>query len=259
VLVNPNSPTGRCIPRAQLEPFLRRVPASTLVWIDETYIDYVGAHESLESFAITRPNVVICKSMSKVYALSGVRSAYLCASPHLLEGLRAITPPWAVSLPAQVAAVAALQDGAYYADRYRETHALRDELVTALPDLDVVPGVANFVLAHLPADGPTAAEVVDECRRYNLFIRDAANMGIHLGTHAIRMAVKDRATQHRMIDVLRFVMRSLNAASRDAAAFLQTRASLPRSTPIRIDSSRAPNSVPPAPTESTPSLPPVHS
>ena len=48
--------------------------------------------------------------MSKVYALSGARCAYLCASPHLLETLRSITPPWAVSLPGQVAAVAALRD-----------------------------------------------------------------------------------------------------------------------------------------------------
>ena len=46
--------------------------------------------------------------MSKVYALSGLRAAYLVAPRHLLEGLRAVTPPWAVSLPAQVAAVAAL-------------------------------------------------------------------------------------------------------------------------------------------------------
>jgi histidinol-phosphate/aromatic aminotransferase/cobyric acid decarboxylase-like protein len=205
VLVNPNSPTGRHIPRAELQSILRRVPAGTLVWIDETYVDYAGAHESLEEFAIGRPNVVVCKSMSKVYALSGVRCAYLCASPLLLEGLRAITPPWAVSLPAQVAAVAALQDSRYYADRYRQTHALRAELVAALSScrsMEIIPGVANFILCHLPEDGPTAAEVVAGCRRHQLFIRDASNMGASLGKHAIRMAIKDRPTLHRMIDIL---------------------------------------------------------
>src|SRR6266576_385362 len=60
-------------------------------------------------------NVIVCKSMSKVYALSGARVAYLCAGPHQLEELRALTPPWVVSLPAQVAAVRALNDPAYYA------------------------------------------------------------------------------------------------------------------------------------------------
>jgi histidinol-phosphate/aromatic aminotransferase/cobyric acid decarboxylase-like protein/GNAT superfamily N-acetyltransferase len=202
VLVNPNSPTGRHVPRAELEEFLLRVPAGTLVWIDETYIEYAGAEESLERFAVTRPNVVICKSMSKVYALSGARCAYLCAAPHLLERLRAITPPWAVSLPAQVAAVAALQDGAYYAERYRETHVLRAELAAALDGLEIIPGRANFLLCHLPEDGPTAAEVIARCRAENLFIRDASTMGASLGHHAIRIAVKDRETQRRMTEIL---------------------------------------------------------
>jgi histidinol-phosphate/aromatic aminotransferase/cobyric acid decarboxylase-like protein len=203
-LVNPNSPTGRCIPRRELEAFLRGVPDRTLVWIDETYVDYIGAGESLERFATTRENVIICKSMSKVYALSGVRSAYLCASPHLLERLRSITPPWAVSLPAQVAAVAALQDEPYYAARYRETHALRAQLARALAamPMDMVPSSANFVLCHLADEAPTAAELTARCREEGLFIRDASTMGASLGPRAIRIAVKDRETTDRMTSIL---------------------------------------------------------
>lgn len=204
LLVNPNSPTGRHVPRREMERFLRNVPATTLVWIDETYVEYVGAGESVEEFAVTRTNVVVCKSMSKTYALSGARCAYLCASPHLLERLRAITPPWAVSLPAQVAAVAALQDRRYYIERYRETTELRAGLYDALSsmNLDVVPGVANFLLCHLPDDAPTAAEVVSRCREMGLFIRDVSSMGSSLGARAIRIAVKDRETNERMIEIL---------------------------------------------------------
>ncbi|HEV7766086.1 MAG TPA: aminotransferase class I/II-fold pyridoxal phosphate-dependent enzyme [Thermoanaerobaculia bacterium] len=214
VLVNPNSPTGRHIPRHELESLLRRVPASTLVWIDETYIDYVGAHESLEEVATTRPNVVICKSMSKVYALSGVRAAYLCASPHLVQALRAITPPWAVSLPAQVAAVAALHDSRYYAERYHQTHALRTQLAKALsafPSVEIVPGTANFVLFHVAEDGPTAGEITMQCRKQNLFIRDASTMGTNLGHHALRIAVKDEQTTNRMIEILAAELRAATA------------------------------------------------
>ena len=79
VLVNPNSPTGRHIPRASLEAMLDRVPMHTRVWVDETYIEYAGADQSLEMFAARSENVIVCKSMSKVYALSGARVAYLCA------------------------------------------------------------------------------------------------------------------------------------------------------------------------------------
>ena len=204
VLVNPNSPTGRHIPRHDLERFLREVPERTLVWIDETYIDYLGGGESLERFATTRENVVICKSMSKVYALSGARCAYLCVAPHLLERLRSITPPWAVGLTAQVAAVAALRDASYYASRHRETHELRAELCRALAPmpLRIVPSCANFVLCHIDDNGPRAAEIVAECRKEGLFIRDASTMGASLGDRAIRIAVKDRTTQHRMTSVL---------------------------------------------------------
>src|SRR5262249_31982909 len=77
ILVNPNSPTARHVPRTKLESVLASAPPRTRIWIDETYTDYVGASESLETFAAKSQNVIVCKSMSKVYALSGARVAYL--------------------------------------------------------------------------------------------------------------------------------------------------------------------------------------
>ncbi|MEM7394593.1 MAG: aminotransferase class I/II-fold pyridoxal phosphate-dependent enzyme, partial [Verrucomicrobiota bacterium] len=93
VLVNPNNPTGRMIPRDQLEPVLKRLPSRTLCWVDEAYVDYTGPDQSLERFAASTPNVVVCKSLSKVYALSGVRAAYLVAGENSVETLRHLTPP----------------------------------------------------------------------------------------------------------------------------------------------------------------------
>ena len=205
VLVNPNSPTGRHIPRSELERVIRRAPLRTRVWVDETYIEYAGAGESLERFAAQSENVIVCKSMSKVYALSGVRAAYLCAGAHQLEELRAITPPWAVSLPAQVAAVRALQDPGYYAARYAETAALREELSEQLRLLgwQVLPGIANFLLCHLPKSGPDAVSIVRRCRGQGLFLRDASLMGSKLGTHTLRVAVKEATTNQRMVAIIR--------------------------------------------------------
>jgi len=204
VLVNPNSPTGRHVNHAALERVLSRVPAQTRVWVDETYVEYAGSGQSLEKFAARSESVIVCKSMSKVYALSGARAAYLCAAPHQLEQLRAITPPWVVSLPAQVAAVNALRDPQYYAVRYRETARLREGLAAGLESLgwEVLPGIANFLLCHLPADGPSAAFITAACRKRDLFMRDAALMGTQLGTHAIRIAVKDAATNRKMLENL---------------------------------------------------------
>jgi histidinol-phosphate/aromatic aminotransferase/cobyric acid decarboxylase-like protein len=205
ILVNPNNPTGRLVPRGDLETVLRRMPAETRVWIDEAYLDYTGAAQTMENFAANSSNVVVCKSMSKVYALSGARTAYLCAAPDQLAELRSLTPPWAVSLPAQVAAVKALQDPVYYAARYAQTHRLRARLeveLAALPGWEIVHGRANFVLCHLPEDGPDAAAVVRRCRARGLFLRDAGIMGRHLGRHALRIAVKDLPTQRTMMGIL---------------------------------------------------------
>ena len=201
VLVNPNSPTGRHVGRADLCAFLARHARPGLrFWVDETYADYAGPGASLESFAARSEDVIVCKSMSKAYALSGARVAYLCAGAHQLEALRAVTPPWVVGLPAQVAAVRALEDPAYYAARHAETAALRDRLAAGLAALgwDVTPGMANFLLCHLPAGGPDAPTLVEACRGRGLFLRDAAAMGLD----AVRVAVKDAATNARMLAIL---------------------------------------------------------
>jgi histidinol-phosphate/aromatic aminotransferase/cobyric acid decarboxylase-like protein len=207
VIVNPNSPTGRHVEREKLAAVLRSAPEKTRIWIDETYMEYVGREESLETFAARSENVVVCKSMSKVYALSGMRAAYLCAGPHQLESLRAITPPWVVGLPTQVAAVAALGDPEYYAARYAETHMLREELAAELRKLGwrVLPGRASFLLCELPENGMSTAEFVAACQQQGLFLRNPASMGSDLGARAIRVAVKDAATNRRMIEIIRRV------------------------------------------------------
>ena len=215
ILVNPNSPTGRHVPGSELTAILQQAPATTRFWVDETYVDYVGATESLEPFAASSTNVVVCKSMSKVYALSGLRAAYLCGPCHLMEELRSITPPWAVSLPAQVAAVHALNDPQYYEAQYRDTHVQRHWLAGELTALgfDVVPGRANFLLCHLPEGGVTASKLLEGCRARNLFLRDATSMGVRAA--AVRVAVKDAATNRQMMQIVADVLQGIGGESPD--------------------------------------------
>jgi histidinol-phosphate/aromatic aminotransferase/cobyric acid decarboxylase-like protein len=178
------------------------------VWVDEAYIDYAGPGESLERFATMSPNVVVCKSMSKVYALSGLRCAYLCGAPQLIALLRGLTPPWAVGLPAQVAAVRALAEPEYYAERYAQTHRLREELAQSLErelGWNVTRGIANFVLARLPEDGPGGDELLARCRERGLFLRSLRTFTERASDRLIRVAVKDAPTQERMIEILRGV------------------------------------------------------
>ncbi|MBK3519368.1 aminotransferase class I/II-fold pyridoxal phosphate-dependent enzyme [Carboxylicivirga marina] len=214
VLINPNSPTGQYLSKRQLETVLKQIPSTTRVWIDETYIEYVGKNNSLETYAAQSTNVIVCKSMSKVYGLSGLRAAYLCASPYQLETLQSVSPPWAVSLPAQYAAILALKDEEYYEKCYAETHILRDEFINELSKnyfVEVTPSVANYVLCHLPLDGPNAEFIIEKCRERGLYLRDVSNMGSHIGNHIIRIAIKDRDTNNQMLKILQEVLACVHA------------------------------------------------
>lgn len=205
VLVNPNSPTGRLLSPDRVRALAAAAPPPTRFWIDETYVDFAGPGLSLERAATAGTNLVVCKSMSKAYALSGARVGYLCGPPDLIAELRGLNPPWAVGLPSQVAAVAALADPAYYQRRWQQTHALREALAGRLREecgFDVVPAAANFLLCHLPAAGPGARRLIEACRGDGLFLRDASAMGRALGDRAVRIAVKDRATNDRMVEIL---------------------------------------------------------
>ena len=104
-------------------------------------------YQSLEAFAAASSNVVVVKSMSKAYALSGVRAAYMCGPPALISEARRWCPPWAVSLPGQIAACKALACLDYYRARWQETAVLRCELQAGLEaqGWEVVPGCANLI------------------------------------------------------------------------------------------------------------------
>jgi histidinol-phosphate/aromatic aminotransferase/cobyric acid decarboxylase-like protein len=164
----------------------------------------------MERTAPNSDNLVVCKSLSKVYALSGARAAYLCGPPRLMRLLRKRTPPWAVSLPAQVAAVAALRDPGYYQQCYAETAELRSGLEVALqnaiPGLKVLGSAANFILCELPPNGPDARVVIERCRRVDVFLRDAGRTTALLGTHTIRIAVKAADTNRRIVETLAAVV-----------------------------------------------------
>ena len=205
VIVNPNNPTGQFIRREDLVEMLGRVPSATRFWIDETYIDFVDSKQSIEKYAAQGDNVIVCKSMSKAYALSGLRVGYLCGPSGFIEQLGRSNPPWAVSLPAQLSAVMALRDRAYYDGRYRETDCLREELANGLiglGDLSVNSGVANFLLVHLPDDGPDAEALIQTCRQSGLFLRHASVTAPSLSPKAFRIAVKDANTNEQMLRII---------------------------------------------------------
>ncbi|HEX8896235.1 MAG TPA: aminotransferase class I/II-fold pyridoxal phosphate-dependent enzyme [Terriglobales bacterium] len=204
VLVNPNSPTGALLPPLALKKLLSAFE-HTRFWVDETYVEFAGVENSVESLAAGSANVFVCKSMSKVYALSGLRAAYMVGPEKEIAELGKILPPWAVSLPAQVAAIAALASGDYYSAQYIRTAEIREELAAKLRErcgIVAIPSVANFLLCELPPDASDAADIVRRARKLKLCIRAGEEIHTSLGPRTIRIAVKSPEMNRRTIEVL---------------------------------------------------------
>ena len=205
VLVNPNSPTGKHLSKENMIRAISQIPLTTRVWVDETYVEYVGSDQSLEKVAACSENIIVCKSMSKVYALSGARVAYLCGGQHQIEPLRTITPPWVISMPAQLAGVYALDDPSYYEARYKETHILKEAFSSELSEigLEVFPSVANFLLCKLPEGGKCAEDIVRMCVTKGVYLRNASTMGTSIRANYLRIAVKNKVDNKRIVDTLK--------------------------------------------------------
>lgn len=213
VLVNPNNPTGGLLDPRAVTKIVDELPPGTRLWIDEAYVDYVAPGASMERFAARHEHVTVCKSMSKVYALSGARVAYAVTAPETARALTEWLPPWGLSLPAQVAAVHALADPDYYRARYDETRRLRRRLARDLAaiGLEPVASCANFIVVRLPEGAGDAPSCVARCRERRVLVRDLSNLSDAFGGRVVRVAVKDNERNERIV-------RALESALHDARA-----------------------------------------
>jgi histidinol-phosphate/aromatic aminotransferase/cobyric acid decarboxylase-like protein len=207
-IVNPNSPTGQFTDTKGLSEVIRLVAPKTKVWIDETYIDYIDSSYSLERLACQLDNLVICKSLSKAYALSGLRSAYLCGNVSMISQIALFTPPWVLSLPAQIATVFALRNNEYYKIQWQKTNELRKLLAELLSriDIEIISGAANFLLCRIADFRITAKELIERCQLKSLFLRDVSSMGTQFDPYIFRVSVKDAVTNNRIAEIIRQVL-----------------------------------------------------
>lgn len=145
----PNNPTGTTVRRSDLVSFLNRVPDDVLVVIDEAYREFDTATDSPDGleFALTRPNVVTLRTLSKAYGLAGLRVGYAVGDPHVVAALRKVAIPFALNSLAQAAALAALAAKADLAPRWQQVVDERERVTSALrtAGYEVPVSQANFV------------------------------------------------------------------------------------------------------------------
>jgi histidinol-phosphate aminotransferase len=147
-LANPNAPSGTVVPVAAVEELARRIEGVLLV--DEAYADFANAN-CLE-LALRLPNVIVSRTLSKSYALAGVRFGFAVAAPGLVREMAKVKDSYNCDALSIAAATAAIADQEYARGLWSKIRAERRRLTEMLEGLGwtVLPSEANFVLATVP-------------------------------------------------------------------------------------------------------------
>ncbi|HRJ50771.1 MAG TPA: histidinol-phosphate transaminase, partial [Phycisphaerales bacterium] len=149
-IVTPNNPTGLAATAGDLAAVANAAPHALMV-VDLAYTEFAG--EDLTPVAISLPNAVAVRTLSKAWGLAGLRVGYAVGDPTVIDWLRAVGQPYAVAGPSAAIASWAIRDlkDAVLAgvDRVREERGLLAEMLRH-KGLRVNDSLANFVLARSP-------------------------------------------------------------------------------------------------------------
>jgi len=152
VVTNPNAPTGKALPLADIEFILKANP-DVVVLVDEAYVDF-GA-QSAVSLIKQYPNLLVVQTLSKSRALAGIRVGYALGHPDLIEGLERLKNSfnsYPIDRIALAGAAAAVEDHVYLQEICDKTIATREQSVKELGALgfQIVPSATNFVFVTHP-------------------------------------------------------------------------------------------------------------
>ncbi|WP_192036435.1 threonine-phosphate decarboxylase CobD [Halomonas sp. YLGW01] len=201
-LCRPNNPTGTLVPRASLERLLARgrETGTTLV-VDEAFVDFSDA-EPLTPLLATAPNLVLLRSLTKLYDLPGLRLGYLLGAPERVARARGLQMPWSVNALALGLVSPLLADADYLARTHDWLSGVRPGLPEAVRTLGyAVPATqANFFLL----DGKDAAEaeaLFAFLLRRGLLARHTHNFP-GLDGRWLRLALRDGPDNVRLLEAL---------------------------------------------------------
>ncbi len=219
-LCNPNNPTGQLISKTrvlELAQWCEKIGAYLV--LDEAFIDFVEPSDgiSLVSEAARFDSVVVLRSLTKSFAIPGLRLGYLVGSETIVQRLRALQTPWPLNTFALLVGTRLLQENDWLSHTRQQIAHLRQRLCQSLetiPDLKVFPSVTNFLLCKLRSLDRSASELTCDLAQQGLLIRCCDDfVGLETGRF-IRIAVRTQKENERLVQVLRNIMEGRIANSR---------------------------------------------
>ncbi|AMN46867.1 histidinol-phosphate aminotransferase [Steroidobacter denitrificans] len=199
-IANPNNPTGTWLEAAALERFIGSVPPSTLVVIDEAYIEYAQdeAFPDASRWLAAYPHLVVTRTFSKAYGLAGLRIGYALSHPAVAGMLNRVRQAFNVNSLALAAARAALEDGEHLARSVAVNRSGMKQVCAGFKALGVrhIPSVGNFVLIDC---GRPAQAVYESMLRQGVIVRPVGNY--QLPNH-LRITIGTQPQNERMLAAL---------------------------------------------------------
>jgi histidinol-phosphate aminotransferase len=207
IVCNPNNPTSTALPLEEIAAFVADVPRHVAVILDEAYCEFNILNDPDESIGLLKkhPNLVLLRTFSKVYGLSGLRVGFgLCGSEAFRTAVDQVRQPFFCNAAAQAAALEALRHQDEVARRVERNLAERIGLEDGLRRLGLTPAEsqANFVWFDLPeAEEPAEAEreVLQGLAQRSILVRSGASLG---RAGALRVTVGTEAENERFLEAL---------------------------------------------------------
>ena len=192
---NPNNPTGAMVPLGAISEWALANPA-TLFVIDEAYQSF--APDCPSALAIDLDNILVLKSMTKDYALAGLRLGYAVGHEAVIAAVARVRPAWDVNALAQAAGLAALSDQAHLERTLAALAREKARLVAGLREIGLCPYPSATHFFLLPVGDGAAFR--RELLRRHIQVRDCASFGLPA---YVRIATRLPEENDRLLAVLR--------------------------------------------------------
>jgi threonine-phosphate decarboxylase len=205
ILANPNNPTGTMVSHSALIELAKfcRSRAIHLV-LDESFLDFT-LQPSLAHLSARQDYLIVVRSLTKFYALAGLRIGYLVASRRIIRSLADCIEPWSVNTLALIAAAESLKDAEYRKRTVAVIASEREYLSNGLKRLqwlESFPSQSNFLLTHIKLPGVGGKDLRRALERDHILIRDSTGFR-GLSSQFIRVAVRARRENQLLLNALR--------------------------------------------------------
>ncbi|MDD1721198.1 MAG: threonine-phosphate decarboxylase CobD [Euryarchaeota archaeon] len=207
-LCNPNNPTGTLMKREAVLDIAKVCSEhNTFLFVDEVFIELSDPKQSIAG--VSCDPVFVLRSLTKSFAVPGLRVGYGVTGPACAAALECIRPPWNLNSIAAEAATRLLEGCEAYLSSSRAKIAVeRDRLIAelaAMPGLQPLDSDANFLMVNIARTAISSTEFARRMLRHGLLVRDCSTFWL-TDSNYIRIAVRTRTENDRLLDALRCVL-----------------------------------------------------